>query len=216
MKNKSLKNCLNIGAGLSSGKSWLSFDSSPTLLISKIPVLGGLLLRIVGGPEWPKSTQYGDIVLGLPIESETCEIIFCSHTLEHLSYLDADKALSNICSYLKKGGVLRLIVPDLEVYVKRYIGSLEQSKNEASVDFIKNTNLGHAGSRLGFLNRLREAFTNSRHQWLWDTKSLLAKLKEIGFKDLKICQFKEWSDSRFIEVEDHGRHEDSICIEAKK
>ena len=162
--------------------------------------------------------MFGDVVGGLPIRKGSCKFIFCSHVLEHLSLKDFHVAVNNIYEYLKRGGILRIIVPDLEVSAKEYLSSLScQEKAASGADnFMRKTHLGCEKSRRGILLRIREAMANSRHQWLWDRHSLSRALKEHGFSHVKICTYGEWSDSRCSEIEDQGRHIDSICLEARK
>lgn len=209
---------LNIGCGLSRGASWLNFDCSPTLLISKIPFLGMPMLRCVKGLDWPADVRFGDVVKGLPVRKESCKFIFCSHVLEHLSLKDFHVAVSNIYMYLMRGGIFRIIVPDLEAYAREYLSNLNCSDAavKAADDFMRKTHLGCEKSRSGILLRIREAMANSRHQWLWDRHSLSAALKAYGFSHVKICAYGEWSDPMCSEIEDHGRHMDSICFEAMK
>jgi hypothetical protein len=51
------------GCGPSAGEGWLNFDSSLTLRIERIPVIGALVSRRFSGNTWrfPPSVQYGDI-----------------------------------------------------------------------------------------------------------------------------------------------------------
>ena len=216
MRSSINKKFVQIGAGLSTGPSWISYDSSPTLVLSKFPILGRLILKLLKGSNWPHDTRCGDIISGLPLQKNSCKLIFCSHMLEHLSLPDFEVVIRNIYNYLEPGGTFRFIVPDLEVYAKRYIEKITQSRNTAAIDFIKETHLGGENSRRGFASRLREALANSRHQWLWDKYSLMGFLEHQGFLDIRQCQFGEWSDPHFLEVEDEGRHIDSICIECRK
>ncbi len=212
------KKCIQIGAGLSEGASWIDYDNSPTLLLSKIPLIGRLLLKLMKGPRWSRNTKYGDIVSGLPLSNGSCDLIFCSHMLEHLSLPDFEIAIRNIFNHLKVGGTFRFIVPDLEVYAKRYLEKIEQRGNQdkASVDFMKESGLGCENSRRGFVRRFRETLANSRHQWLWDKHSLIEVLKRHGFRDIRQCRYGEWTDSHFSEVEEPGRHTDSLCLECCK
>jgi len=208
---------VQIGAGLSSGPSWISYDSSPTLAISKIPLLGPFLLKSIKGPKWPNSTRYADILKGLPLPEESCRLIFCSHMLEHLSLSDFKTALRKIYQYLEPSGTFRLIVPDLEAYAKRYTLEIAEGRRDhAATAFIKETYLGCESTRQNFASRLREALASSRHQWLWDRGSLTKALQESGFQNIHSRRFGEWCDPIFSEVEREDRHTDAICIECSK
>ena len=112
--------CLNIGCGLDAPEGWVNIDSSPSLKLSKIPIANPLLLSILRSPDWPQSVKIGDLVKGLKIADSSCDLVFASHILEHLPLSDFSAALENIHSYLKTGGVLRIIVPDLEKCIANY------------------------------------------------------------------------------------------------
>ena len=216
MQNEPL--LVNIGAGLSCGKSWLNFDSSLTLRISKFPLLGRVLNKLLRLPCWPAAVCYGDIVKGLPIKNDSCQLVFSSHAFEHLSFSDFERALGNVYKYLKSGGVFRVIVPDLEAYARNYLKQLEGDgdKSSAASDFLRASGLGCEKTRVVFGSRFAEALANSRHQWLWDRHSLIKKLQEHEFTNIKICQYSEWSDPLFAEVEDRARHQDAVCLECEK
>jgi predicted SAM-dependent methyltransferase len=63
----------------------------------------------------------------MPFKNETVERIRCEHVFEHLDRKDeAPKFLSECLRSLKKGGVLRIIVPDLELFVKAYCSGNKQ------------------------------------------------------------------------------------------
>lgn len=113
-------NCLHIGCGLNTPERWENIDASPTLIISKVPILGYLILSHINGPDWSKSVKYGNIVTGLKDKNNSCDLIFASHVLEHLSLADFHIAIENIYKYLKLEEIFRFIVPDLKQYVDTY------------------------------------------------------------------------------------------------
>jgi predicted SAM-dependent methyltransferase len=206
--------CLNIGSGLDAPEQWLNIDSSPTLTFSKIPLIGRPILSMLNGPQWPKAVKSGDLIRGLSLTENSCELIFASHVLEHLSVSDCQTALKNIFYYLKPEGTFRVIVPDLEALIADYQTS--QPSSEAAWDFMDASGIGCKASRSTFRKRLAEAISNSRHQWMWDESSLKGVLAKQGFKNIRRCQYGEWSDSRFSLVEKEGRHIKAVCLEASK
>ena len=164
--------------------------------------------------------MYGDIVKGIRIPKSSCQLVFASHVLEHLSEQDFYRALHNMYSSLRPGGYVRIIVPDLETYAKEYIQRLASSDINVSAKansyFMTKANVGVQRVRNPLLERVREAFANSRHQWMWDRPSLEKALLQIGFHDVRFRNYGEWADERFREVEDKERHLESICAEAQK
>ncbi len=123
------------GPLLSAPKNWLNFDASPTLRIQKNLFIGKIFKTQLN-TIFPENVRYGDIVKGLPIDADSCDGIYCSHILEHLSLHDFRVALKNTIKILKVGGVFRCIVPDLEYAAREYIKSLDNGNSTASIDFI--------------------------------------------------------------------------------
>ena len=142
-------NCLHIGCGLVAPESWKNVDASPTLVISKIPLLEKIILSLVDGLFWPENVEYGNILEGMRIKENSCDLVFASHVLEHLSYSDFHTALNNIYKYLKPGGIFRFIVPDLKKYVDNYLVQYSDINiaSKASVNFMKDTCTGCSNSR---------------------------------------------------------------------
>lgn len=203
------------GCGLSAPKEWDNYDASPTLRIQKIPLLGKLLKGKLNTTFSP-SVKYGDIIKGLPISPNSCDGLYCSHTLEHLALNDFRKALLNSLYVLKDGGIFRCIVPDLEWAARTYINNLDNDKREASIDFMNNTLLGKQERHRGVKGFLSQFFGNYYHMWMWDAKSLTQELQRVGFKDIRVCNFNDCEDRMFKLVEDPGRFKHSVAIECKK
>lgn len=85
-------------------------------------------------PEWTNinfaSTGKGVIVHnlleGIPCESNSFDFVYHSHLLEHFSREDGEKFIIECLRVLKPGGILRIVVPDLERIAKNYISLLEE------------------------------------------------------------------------------------------
>ena len=201
MNNNSLKRYVQYGAGNQAEPGWINFDASPTLRIQKIPLIGRLL-RSKLNRIFDDNVLYGDIVKGLPIEPESVDGLFCSHVLEHLSYTDFYLALNNSFKYLKRGGIFRIIVPNLEYYINKYQMSItsdnEDKKAKAAIEFCKGTCFGIEGSRTTLTQRLNDAFANSGHRWMWDYSSLTQALSENGFININRFQRGDCVDEMFL------------------
>lgn len=210
--------CLNIGSSVKVAEEWENIDASPSLRLSKFPIVGRSIVSLIKVPDWPKPIKYGDILKGLKVKENSCQLVYASHVLEHLALSDFHVAVENIYSYLKPGGIFRIIVPDLEAYISEYV------KNRLDVDvshdaahrFMSETWTGNSGSRKNFYKRFCEAFSNARHQWMWDELSLSSTLEKHGFKNVKRCSYGNWSDTKFKFVEQEYSHEKAICLEAMK
>ena len=210
------KKFVQYGCGLSAPKEWINFDVSPTLRIQKIPLFGSLF-RSFSSTKFPTNVRYGDIIKGLPIPDQYCDGLYCSHTLEHLSLKDFRTALKNSHKILKKGGVFRCIVPDLEYAARKYINALDQGDHQASLGFIgKDTLLGQQQRPEGINGLIRSYLGNSNHLWMWDKHSLGDELIKSGFRTVKTCSFNDSEFDEFNLVEEKNRFINAVALEAIK
>jgi predicted SAM-dependent methyltransferase len=203
------------GCGLSAPKEWTNFDVSPTLRIQKMPIIGSIVksqLNVI----FPDNVLYGDVIKGLPIEDNSCDGVYCSHTLEHLALDDFRIALRNTLKILKPNGIFRCIVPDLAYSAKLYVEGLNKSDGNASMVFMNETMLGTDTRLRGMKGFINNFLGNSNHLWMWDEFSLARELKEAGFKNIRSCQFNDSEDVMFKHVEDADRFEKAVAMECRK
>lgn len=196
------------GCGWSGPTGWRNFDASPTLRFERIPLLGRLYMR--NKQRFPDSVEFGDILRGLPIAMESCDGVYCSHVLEHLSLEDLRVALRNTLKMLRPGGTFRMVLPDLEVYARRYV---ENPSPGAACLFMRETSLGKVRRGRGWRSLLVEFMGNSQHLWMWDYPSLAAELGEAGFMGIRRARCGDSTESAFHEVEDPARWENQLGIE---
>jgi SAM-dependent methyltransferase len=206
-----MKQYIQFGAGLCGPDGWINYDISPTLRLQRLPIVGSLFNSV--GPRFPPGVRYGDIIRGLPLEDNSCDAIYCSHVLEHLSLNDFRLALKNTYKYLKQSGRFRFVLPDLQQLAQDY---LQSSQCDAAMSFMKDSYLGHLSRPKGFSGLLRAWLGNSAHLWMWDYKSIESELKNIGFTGIRRAQFGDSGDSRFDLVEDRGRWDRCLGVECTK
>jgi hypothetical protein len=188
------KKSVQFGCGMRPGPSWINYDVSPTLRLSKVPVLKKLL-RL---PDWPANVLYGDITQGLPIESASCSRLYCDQVLEHLAREDVFTALKECRRLLSPEGVFRLFVPDLKAIATSYVQDGESISAEW---FMETIGLGFTSRPRTIGQRLREYIGNSRHLWAWDAGSMKKALNDSGFTHVKKVQYRDSGDSIFDELE---------------
>ncbi len=90
---------LNIGCGNTFHPAWTNFD-----LNSSHPAV-----------------QQVDICAGLPVPDNSQDVVYHSHVLEHLERKQGEALLRECYRVLRPGGVLRIVVPDLEQIARLYI-----------------------------------------------------------------------------------------------
>jgi len=74
----------------------------------------------------PDVNQY-DLKQGIPFEDESVDAVYHSHVLEHFPPAEAIKFLAECRRVLKPGGVIRVVVPDLESIAKAYLQAVDKA-----------------------------------------------------------------------------------------
>lgn len=214
-----MKTYVQYGCGNEAVEGWINYDASPTLRIQKIPIIGSFLrsrLNVI----FDDDIIYGDIVAGLPHKDESVDAIFCSHVLEHLSLSDFHVALINTHRILKRGGVFRCIVPDLELDINDYMRSIGSSLPEmramASVNLLHNSRLGQKSRGCSVVSKLHEMYGNSGHRWMWDQYSLPYALEEHGFEEPQIFHKGNSDDQMLLRPERDHQFERGIGFQCQK
>jgi predicted SAM-dependent methyltransferase len=201
---------VQFGCGLSAPEGWLNFDASSTLRFERSP-LGFLYTR--NGSRFPRAVRYGDIVRGLPLTDRSCRGLYCSHVLEHLALQECDAALENSLRYLQPGGLFRIVVPDFAVYVQVYN---EDASETAANLFMESSSLGTVRRSRGLRGILQAWLGNSAHLWMWDERSLAARLRMHGFVNIRRAAQGDSEDPRFADVENPDRFIDALAIQCAR
>lgn len=96
----------NIGAGLFRKDGWINIDNPHKWYKKQID---------------EDCLPYDLLSLDpLPIETETADIIYSSHVIEHITDKAAENMIKECCRVLKPGGVLRITAPDILFVVRAY------------------------------------------------------------------------------------------------
>jgi hypothetical protein len=217
----STKRYIQFGAGFSVGAGWENYDNSPSLILTRLPIVGAVFHRL-GAARFPRETRFGDIIKGPLTAANSCDGIYASHVLEHLSLNDMQIALKHTLSMLKPGGIFRLVVPDLAERARIYVRKKDAGDKDASHFFMRSTYLGTVNRPRKLQGFARAIFGNSNHLWMWDEPTMSEMLRQAGFVSIRRCQHGDSVDSSFLAVEDAGRFRDAeinideLAIECRK
>jgi predicted SAM-dependent methyltransferase len=204
---------IQYGAGLCGPQNWRNFDSSPMLRLQRIPLLNLLPIARKGAP-YPKSVIYGDVVKGLPVASGSADLVYCSHTLEHLALQDCRVALRESARMLKPGGVFRGVMPDLRHLCRAYVTASTNDPNAAGA-FMRDSNLGLERKPRG-MALVRQYFSRDAHLWMWDYAAIKLELTQAGFVEVREANFGDSAYPSFADVESAHRWENGLGFEATK
>ncbi len=212
-------NRVNLGCGQTPIKGWRNFDNSLSIRLAKIPSLPTILLKLgllkLNQYQFiyfarVNDIEYGDVTKGLPLQNESINVIYSSHMLEHLDQAESDIFLKEAYRVLIKGGIIRLVVPDIRKQVEQYVVSGDADT------FVKATSLWTTRPKT-IIQRLRLLLAGFRHHlWMYDGKSLSDLLEKHGFVNPKILPPGETSISNYDPLDLFERSSESIYVEAEK
>jgi len=115
-----------------------------------------------------------DIFTLSKFKDNSVDLIYCSHALEHLDYIQTSKALDNWNRVLKLNGILRLSVPDLEAVFAHYF----YHKN---LDIIMHMLYGSQRHEFDY------------HKNGWDFNRLKRDLEKHGFNNVRLWDWRKES-----------------------
>jgi SAM-dependent methyltransferase len=203
---------LNLGCGTRMNWDWNNVDFSPYAWLAHHMAVARILRRVGALSEERFQKLLGvdpqimvwDLRRGVPFEDDTFDVVYHSHLLEHLDRRDASSFLKECHRVLKQSGIIRVVVPDLQLIIKRYVSSisrLEAGDKSALADhkqtihdlFDQMVRKWSAGTKQqNFPVRLMERIirgeatrTGELHRWMWDRYTLEELLSSIGFTDIR-------------------------------
>ena len=169
-------NKINIGAGLKwKGKNWHTLDNAPG--------------------KYNKNQFYGKC-WNSNLKSNYYNIVFSSHTLEHIPQFRIEKTISEFNRIMKINGTIRLLVPNLKLAAKAYITN---NKSFFKISKHYNEDLGIGGSFMRLLispggqtvavsRELDEIIGGYAHLFCYDFIILKSILEKWGFGKIRECK----------------------------
>lgn len=228
---------LQLGCG--PGKTpvdWINLDGSWNAWLAKYPTLRTVLKAIHFLPasllELPWSTDIviHDLRKPLPYPDDSFYAVYGTHVLEHLYLEQAKCLLKERLRVLQPGGVLRLVVPDLQAIVREYMGEMSFDDTEDTLKLLKTMSRADVlNTRLhlrapqppsgNFIFRFYTALTEFHsHKWMYDAESLCLYFRSAGFVEVVEMRFRQSRINAIEAVEQTGRvlGGQGICVEGTK
>ncbi|MFW6009034.1 MAG: class I SAM-dependent methyltransferase [archaeon] len=155
-----------------------------------------------------------DILDKFPVAENSINYIYASHLIEHFDFNTGIEILKRCYQSLKKGGVIRLIFPDLKLWIEKYINNDDEFFNKY---YNHTKKYGLPDLRTNgeiFVTQ----FFNWGHKWGYDFESIKDVLGRVGFTTIIK---KEINDSlipniKYIENQDEIKKMESIYIDVIK
>jgi predicted SAM-dependent methyltransferase len=134
----------------------------------------------IDGSDYPH-IEWHDIT-DLPFEDDTVDLIYASHVFEYFDRQEAVDVLKEWRRVLKKGGILRLAVPDFETCAKLYVSG------EYPLDRFSSMFYGKW--------KLSDDLT-VYHKTVYDLESLEKVLLDNDFDCVKLWDWRDTCHSQF-------------------
>jgi predicted SAM-dependent methyltransferase len=154
-----------------------------------------------------------DLRYGVPAIDDSLDLVYHSHMLEHLTYKDGIEFLKECFRVLKPGAKMRVLVPDLELWINAYYMNnkffFEQYRKYGGIDSEIYCTKGAV-----FMGMLH----NHEHKCGYDYDSLEWMLKYVGFTEINKTLYgdSEIEDILMMEPLDPIKIMESLCVECKK
>ncbi len=150
-------------------------------------------LRLYKNPNWPdqirfvNSVKNHDITRGLPYQDAIFDYIYASHFLEHFTLQQGRRILKECSRSLKPGGILRLVVPDLDWFVKAYLENNSEQLNELKRQY---SDFSTVTDNAELLNHI---FYVAGHHFIYNAAKLEDILCQLNFIDV---HRETWANSK--------------------
>ena len=179
---------VNVGCGASPTTGYVNYDNSLGVILARHKIVvtvmrwGRLLseaqLKLIEQAT-EGNVRWADASKKIPLADHSVAVLYSSHMLEHLDRYQAKRFLVEAYRVLRPGGILRLVVPDLERLAKRYCVDGDADK------FVQSTLLWRQDQQR--LNeRLRYLLVGDRaHKWMYDEMSAKKLIESIGFASVR-------------------------------
>ncbi len=199
---------VNLGCGLRCLPGWLNVDGSLTSFIGskKHGFLNRVAYALSGASAAYSFAEFDEILKtcdlkffdlrrGVPVADGSADVIYASHLLEHLTKSDGERFLGGCARALKSGGLLRIVVPDLDIAFKMY-------------------QAGEAEKMLGLFFFTSEHYDFHLHKYNYNFNMLKRSLENAGFSKIARKEYREGEspDIGFLDL--YPEH--SLYVEATK
>jgi predicted SAM-dependent methyltransferase len=154
---------------------------------------------------------------GLPFDTDAVKGIFTEHFFEHIDYTEEVPFFLSECNrVLQPGGVIRIIVPDAEKYVRAYC-----TEGWDDLAHVRPLNPDHSDVHFGSKFNTKMEVLNamfrqySEHKFAYDFPTLEFLLCRYGFSEVQNSAFGR-STLPELAIDSRDRASESLYVEARK
>jgi predicted SAM-dependent methyltransferase len=199
---------LNLGCGDVAPPEWVNVDFAIGARLRKIPFIGMLSRRFLRS-DWNPSIVVHDLRTRFPWPDSSVDIVYSSHSLEHLTRRDGERFMRETFRVLRVGGIVRIVVPDLKREVDRYLSGAYSAR-----DFISALNVSDFIDA-PFIKRVYGMLSGQGHRCMYDEESLCDLMTASGFA--VVCKAPFESDIPGIaDIEGVAQTDGALILEGYK
>lgn len=164
-------------------------------------------------PEWVNLDAYAcdgismelDLQGKLPLSDGSVQWIFTEHVLEHIDRNRVGAIFSEFHRVLAPGGVVRILVPDLQFYCRAYL--------DGDVKTI-TTPLPNTQTTADAVNSV---FNDHFHRFIYDFDTMRIELEGAGFSDIICAKYGESHHQGLaLDLDLESRRVGTLCVEATR
>lgn len=201
---------LNLGCGSQLPSGWTNVDYALGARIARIPLFRALNKKIrLFRMDWDDAIVLHDLTRTFPWPDNSVDVVYSSHTLEHMSREQGRAFLAECHRVLKPGGIIRIVVPDLSSIVRNYLDGNLQAE-----DFVDTLGVLYLDAGGRWKNRLAP-FVQYPHKCMYDTPALVRCLTNVGFDARGRSPFDS-TISGIADIEIQDRTVDAVIVEGVK
>lgn len=154
-----------------------------------------------------------DLRNGIPAASASLNVVYHCHMLEHLTNVEGRALLAECFRVLVPGGVLRVVVPDLELWSQKYMGGDAQFFEEYRTAFLGDDRTLYPTASAVFMGMLH----NHGHKMGYDFALLRAWLSQLGFENIERTAYGQSMLPEMASLENSPQRAlESVCVECLK
>ncbi len=176
---------INLGSGNRGVPGWVCIDRSPSVLLSRMPVVKRALRRLGVLSEahmtvWDPEIKRHDI-RSLPYSDGSVDAVYSSHTLEHIYIDEARQVLRESARVLRPGGMIRIALPDATAIAQRFLDGGDDP--DAGLEYNRAL-LAHPGSPLRGIGQITGLAGGHIHRWQPSAPMVKQMLEQAGFENV--------------------------------
>jgi predicted SAM-dependent methyltransferase len=151
-----------------------------------------------------------DVTKGLFFADNSASAIFSEHCLEHITRDECRRVLKELFRILEPGGVVRIIVPDAELYIQCY--NEWRKKGDVTLPYASSASSASGYTPLMALNRV---FREHGHRYCYDFHDIKQLLVEQGFRSIARASYLKGRRPDLL-IDSADRMPESLYVEAEK